>query len=355
MMRLKEIVLILFSCLAFTIHVFAQNNDSVAVVRVMSYNVENFLDYRHDSLLSIPDTANTKGWNASRYYQKRDNIARVITAVGGWNPPVLVGLCEVQSQRVLDDLTRYSALRNLHYKVSHFESPDPRGIDVALLYQPKFFKPYQEKPVRIRFADNPRRHTRDILYVAGKLRNGDTLHVFVNHFPSRLGGELESQNARLQVAAVLRRQVDSLFMLNSRANIIIMGDFNDYPDNNSMTRVLEALPDDAPIAEKSLFNLCYTTNKAARIGSYKHAGEWGMLDQIIVSSHLLNSDALVYTSRSTLHVFDAPFLLEDDLKWFGKQPFRTYVGMKYHGGFSDHLPVYIDLYVRKRLKLHPDK
>ena len=328
----------------------AQIKDSVERFRVMSYNVENFLDYRQDSLTPATgaESIGKKDWSAVRYYQKRDNIAKVIVAVGGWSPPVLVGLCEVQNRRVLDDLTQHSSLRRIQYKVSHFESPDPRGIDVALLYQPKFFQPYLEKPVRIRFANNPSRRTRDILYVAGKLRNGDTLHVFVNHFPSRLGGELESESGRLEVARVLRWQVDSLFRITPAANVIIMGDFNDYPDNKSLSQVLGALPDKASVMVQSLINLCYSIHKEGKIGSYKHAGQWGMLDQIIVSSHLMDRNATVSVVDSSARVFDAPFLLEDDVKWLGKQPFRTFLGMKYHGGFSDHLPVYVDLILKKR-------
>jgi predicted extracellular nuclease len=324
----------------------AQSTDSVERIRVMSYNVENFLDYRHDSLTAVPVGLN--GWSGTRYFRKRDNIARVIVAVGGWEPPALVALCEVQNRRVLDDLTLYSSLRRLRYKIAHFESPDPRGIDVALLYRPQFFQPYLEKPIRIRFAADIHRRTRDILYVAGKLRNGDTLHVFVNHFPSRLGGELESESGRLEVAGILRRQVDSLFNRNAQAKVLIMGDFNDYPDNKSVSRVLEALPDDAPVKERSLYNLCYSTHRAGHIGSYKHASQWGMLDQIIVSVALLDNRASVSVSESPARVFDAPFLLENDAKSFGQKPFRTYLGPKFHGGFSDHLPVYLDLLLRKK-------
>ncbi|MBP1640940.1 MAG: Endonuclease/exonuclease/phosphatase [Bacteroidetes bacterium] len=325
---------------------YSQLKDTGERFRVMSYNVENFLDYRQDSL--VPSSSGLTGWSAIRYFQKRNNIAKVIVAVGGWEPPALVALCEVQNRRILDDLTLHSALWRLHYKISHFESSDPRGIDVALLYQPKRFHPYLEKPIRIRFADNVHRRTRDILYVAGTLRNGDTLHVFVNHFPSRLGGELESEDSRLEVAGILRRQVDSIFCINSQSNIIIMGDFNDYPDNKSVSGVLGALPDDAPVKEKMLYNLCYSTHKSGKIGSYKHASQWGMLDQIIVSAHLLDRKAPVAVCDTPARVFDAPFLLEDDVKGFGKQPFRTYLGPKYRGGFSDHLPVYLDIVFRKK-------
>lgn len=327
---------------------FAQNPDSLRILRVMSYNTENFLDYRRDSL---PEASSTfmpdslKHWNAKRYYLKRDNIARVIAAVGEWNPPALVALCEIGNRRVLDDLVKHSALRNLKYSVAHFESPDPRGIDVALLYRPQLFSPYMEKPVHVRFPDNPRRRTRDILYVAGLLPGRDTLHVFVCHFPSRLGGELESESGRMTAAKILRLRVDSILALNRRANILLMGDFNDYPENRSICQGLRVLPGGGQRADTVLYNLCYALHKEGRVGSYKHDGQWDMLDQIIVSGHLLNTAGRLFVQGAGATVLDAPFLLEDD-PGFGKRPFRTYIGMKYHGGYSDHLPVFIDLVVK---------
>ena len=316
----------------------------------MSYNTENYLDYRKDSLQVVstfmPDSL--KRWSAKRYYTKRDNIARVITAVGGWNPPALVALCEIGNRKVLDDLTKFSALRNLKYGIAHFESPDPRGIDVALLYQPCVFKPYMEKAVRVRFADNPKRRTRDILYVGGLLNNRDTLHVFVCHFPSRLGGELASESGRMTAAKTLRFQVDSIRALNHRSNILIMGDFNDYPSNRSVRYGLGALPLDngKQLADTALYNLCYALHKDGNIGTYKHDGQWGMLDQIIVSGTLLSPAGSIFAKSREATVFDAPFLMEDD-PGFGKRPARTYIGMKYHGGYSDHLPVFVDLMVKK--------
>lgn len=340
--------LLIFLCLgwicASCVALYAQK-ESAAHFRVMSYNVENYLSFRHDSLSPLRDFSpeGKLGWDATRYYNKRNNIARVITAVGKWTPPALVALCEIENREVIDDLVLHSPLRQMHYRVAHFESPDPRGIDVALLYQPDEFKPYIEKPVPVRFPNNPTHHTRDILYVGGILKNGDTLHVFVNHFPSRLGGELESERNRIIAAATLRHHVDSLFLLNGNANIIIMGDFNDYPDNRSMVEILRAKPDKAPIEPESLYNIVYSLHKEGCIGSYKHNGSWGMLDQIIISSHLRSAGSGVRTEQSEAEVFAPLFLLEEDAKGFGKHPNRTYLGPRYHGGFSDHLPVYIDL------------
>jgi predicted extracellular nuclease len=323
----------------------AQSFNDKQRFRVMSYNVENFFDSHQDSIGKPSEFSPTsiRGWSYARYRDKRNDIAKVIASLGEWTPPALVALCEVENQHVLEDLTLHSPLRRLHYQIIHFESPDPRGIDVALLYQPILFHPIHREPIRIHFPKHAYEHTRDILYVVGTTWGKDTLHIFVNHFPSRYKGELESEDSRLFVASVLRHEVDSIFQVNSKANIVIMGDFNDYPDNRSIAKVLHALPDNSAIRPEQLYNLFYTTNTARKIGSYKHNGEWGMLDQIIVSTHLLTDTLHVHTTFTSAHVFAPAFLLEDETKGFGQKPFRTYIGMKYHGGFSDHLPVYVDL------------
>lgn len=314
--------------------------------RIMCYNVENYFDCIDDSLTNDAEylPGGMRAWNNDKYQKKQANIAKVITAVGGWDAPSLVGLCEIESEKCMWDLTRYSGLKNLKYKFLHHESPDARGVDVALLYQPDMFRPVHDEAIRINFPSAPHSKTRDLLFASGVVPTGDTLHVFVCHFPSRLGGELESEDRRMFVASVLRNKVDSIFANNPKPNIIIMGDFNDYPTNNSMLEVLKALPPNGgDISKQTLYNLMYPIHKSGK-GSHKYEGEWGALDQIIVSGNLLNAMGGFYTLETDAHVFDADFLLVDDDKFLGKQPFRTYTGMKYQGGFADHLPVYVDFW-----------
>lgn len=313
--------------------------------KIMCYNVENYFDCVDDSLTDDKEylPGGMRGWNTTKYQKKQNNIGKVIAAIGGWEAPTLVGLCEIESEKGLFDLTHYSGLRNLGYKYLHHESPDARGVDVALLYQPRLFKPIHNEAIRINFPQAPTSKTRDVLFVSGIIPTSDTLHVFVCHFPSRLGGELESEDRRMYVASVVRAKVDSLFTANLSPNIVIMGDFNDYPDNKSIAGVLNASPIIDTISTQSLYNLMYKLH-IERKGSNKHQGEWGALDQMIVSGGLLKTNHAIFTIQSDAHFFDADFLLEPDKAFLGKQPFRTYVGMKYQEGFSDHLPIYADFW-----------
>lgn len=313
--------------------------------KIMCYNVDNFFDCIHDSLSNDVEFLPTgiRAWNYSKYQKKQTNIAKVITAVGGWDVPAIIGLCEVESNKCLYDLTHYSGLKNLGYNYIHYDSPDPRGIDVALLYQPVLFKPLHHEAIKIQFPQAPEIKTRDILFVTGRIPTGDILHVFVCHLPSRLDGELESEARRKFVASVIRAKVDSIVKDNQQPKIVIMGDFNDYPTNSSMAETLQANPITDSNKTNCLFNLMYKMHLEGK-GSNKYKGEWGVLDQIIVSGDLLNSTGSIFTSQGNAHIFDAGFLLENDNSYLGKQPFRTYSGMKYQDGYSDHLPVYADFW-----------
>ena len=316
----------------------------------MCYNVENLFDAKHDSLYNDTEylLGGMRGWNYMRYKEKLSNIAKVIVAVGEWSPPALVGLCEIENANTLFDLTKNTGLQQLNYKFIHYESPDIRGVDVALLYLTDFFEPINSRPIRVSFP-NSTSTTRDILYACGKIPNGDTLHIFVNHFPSRLGGELESEERRIAAATFLRTAVDSVFEKHANAAIVIMGDFNDYPNNNSIAKTLKASPLTENISfgsssePQKLYNLACKIHAEGKIGSYRHENEWGMLDQIIVSGALLDNSLKTKVLSSTFQVFSPDWLLEDD-KNFGVRPFRTYIGMRFNGGFSDHLPIFVKLF-----------
>lgn len=335
--------------LLLCLHVTCSWSQEQPRFRVMWWNVENLFDTRHDSLKEdrefLPD--GIYRWSYSRYKKKLDNVARVITAVGGWTPPVLVGLCEVENDATLRDLTRYSALAEQSYRYILTESPDRRGIDVALLYQRHRFKPLSHQSIRIATNHPASRPTRDILHVSGLLLNNDTLDIFLCHFPSRTGGAKRSEPFRLLVAQRLRNAVDSLMQTRQHPRVIIMGDLNDYPENRSIATVLGAKAPVSPLSPHKLYHLLAHQIHKRDFGSYKYQGQWGLLDHLIVSGNLLNRDGSFYTGETEAAIFNPPFLLIEDEKKGGKEPFRTYRGRKYQGGYSDHLPLYMDFHIRE--------
>lgn len=316
--------------------------------RVMFYNVENLFDTVKDSTKSDDDFLpyGEMKWTSWRYWEKLKNITRVITAVGQMQSPSLVGLCEVENDSVLFDLTRRSPLRAQGYEYIATNSSDDRGIDVALLYQPAHFRLLQKHEYIVSLKGKHARPTRNILHASGKVIDGSILDVFVVHMPSRYGGQLESEPHRLEVASLLRGKVDSIFNLSSNHNIIILGDFNDYPDNKSVHEVLRAKSLNEFHSDNELYNMFFHRAKEKNFGSYYFQGRWGILDQIIVSGSLLKDNNSVSIKNREAHIFKADFLLEEDKKYGVQKPFRTYLGPRYVGGFSDHLPVYLDLIVR---------
>ncbi|MCF6365597.1 MAG: hypothetical protein L3J35_05280 [Bacteroidales bacterium] len=318
-------------------------------MRIMFYNTENLFDI-YDDTLKIDEAFTPEGvrhWSIGRYYKKINNVSKVITAIGQWELPEIVGLCEIENRFVLEGIIKQTALKKFPYRIIHKESPDRRGIDVGLLYRKDKFTPIDYEAVRVTFPFDVNKPTRDILYVKGYNTNNDTLHIFINHWPSRWGGQLETDRKRVYAATVLRRKVDSLFSTDINPNIIIMGDLNDYPDNHSVTDALKAKNKYDLINDEALYNLAYYLQEEKGKGTHKYQGEWGVLDQIIVSGSLLNKDNKINMTVDDAHVFEAPFLLEPDEQYIGVKPFRTYIGFKFHDGFSDHLPIYLDLYIKK--------
>lgn len=312
-------------------------------------NCENLFDTQHDSLKNdqefLPD--GTYHWTPYRYWRKLNNLAQEIVAEGyedaswigkmpeagnaslgkaphskSWQLPDLVALCEVENDSVMRDLTKRSALRTAGYEYVMTSSPDERGIDVALMYQPFSFALIRSWPIRIkRLTDT--RPTRDILYASGQLASGDTLHVFVVHAPSRRGGEEASRPYRLQVASQLAAAVDSIYLLNDSAKIIVAGDFNDYSDSPALVSLYR----------HHLINISSDAKgQHGAKATYRWHGEWRSLDQLMCSPSLERR-------KKSCRIGDLPFLLEDDEKYGGKKPYRTYLGPRYLGGYSDHLPL----------------
>lgn len=306
----------------------------------MFYNVENLFDCENDSLTQddefTPD--GDRRWNFSRFHEKADRLAKVILAAGKWNPPVFAGLCEVEGQQALEVLTKQTPLRNYNYKIIHKDSPDERGIDVALIYRPDLFVPIDYQAILVSDPHNPEFKTRDILLVSGILNNCDTLHVFVNHWPSRYGGIMETIQYRKLAARILKNAIQKLFAKNPKANIICMGDFNDTPEEESLSGVLKAAKTDNPELKGEMVNLS-SEWMSRPLQTLKNLYSWQVFDQFIVSDYFIEKSKCI--KFQTAEIFDAAFLLEPDKKYGGLKPKRTYVGFKYQDGFSDHLPILV--------------
>ena len=323
--------------------------------RVMFYNVENLFDTEKSSKKNDGDfTPEGKlYWTPGRYYNKLNNLAKVITAAGEWDSPAIVGLCEVENERCMTDLTKHSLLKAQDYRHVITHCADRRGINVALMYQRDKFRYLFHQSYKIKFPGNPRKVTRDILHVSGLIQTGDTVDVFVCHFPSRRGGEQASEPDRIFTASVLKSKTDSLIKIKGKANIIIMGDFNDEPTNTSIKQTLKALPPENAFNTKELYNLFYKYTKQNNVGSYKYGRQWNLLDQIIVSGNLLDRKQSFHVLPETATIFQRDFMMEQDASNGGKKPFKTYTGMKHTGGYSDHLPVFVDFSVCNLLRTIP--
>ena len=335
---MRLVVLWLLFFFAFASPCFSQENKVSDEFTFMFYNTENLFDCENDSLTQDDEftVAGDRRWNYSRLHDKADRLAKVILAAGKWNAPVIVGLCEVESQKALEVLVKQTPLNKFNYKIIHKDSPDVRGIDVALIYRPELFKPFDYKAIQLIDPLNPEFKTRDILQVSGIMNNADTLHVFVNHWPSRYGGIMETLRLRNLAAQTLKKSICELFTEYPKAKIICMGDFNDTPEDESLLRVLNAVKGNNPDVKGEMINLSFGWMSRS-VQTLKNMYSWQVFDQLIVSDYFLENNNSVKTMKA--EIFDTAFLLEPDKKYGGVKPKRTYVGFKYQDGFSDHLPV----------------
>ena len=301
-------------------------------IRVVFYNVENLFDTIADAGIQDEEflPKSDKQWNTVRYRTKIANLAKTLRAVGGWQAPEIIGLAEIENRTVLIDLIQHNVLATTNYGIVHYDSDDPRGIDVGLCYNQDLLEAVYAEPVKMR-AENVR--TRDILYVKFLVNQQDTLHVFVNHWPSRRGGQEASQHKRLFAAERLKNKTDSILQQDRNANILAMGDFNDTPRDTSLRFLTNT-------TNLPLLNLMTALPETS--GSHKYRGVWDYLDQILVSQSLMDNEIL-QLSYPQGYVFKQPFLLEDDEKYGDFYPMRSWKGNFFISGFSDHLPVFVDV------------
>lgn len=350
MSKFRPCLVLLLLLLAFAAIGRAQEESRF---RVATYNVENLFDTipspRHGDSEFLP--AAERAWHSGRYWRKLGMLSRAIAAIGDVRPAALVALCEVEGDTVLTHLTRRTALARLGYEYAVTHSADERGMNVALLYQPELFRPLSVASLRVPYRAEKERPTRDVLHVAGLCLTGDTLDVFVCHFPSRRGGTRLTDPYRRRAAETVRRAADSLQAVRERHNIIIMGDFNAYYPERCIAETLGAIPAQelqgagGTFLRENLYLLTHGLKADGGIGgTYKYKGEWQTLDQIIVSGTLLcAAPGHLFTAPAACRLCAFPFLLKNDRSGT-PAPYRTYLGTFYQGGYSDHLPVALDFF-----------
>ncbi|WP_291721519.1 endonuclease/exonuclease/phosphatase family protein [Bernardetia sp.] len=315
-------------------------NDNPSVHTVAFYNVENLFDTEDDPNTFDDDftPSGKQKWTKERYEQKIQKIAKVISMIGDEDGAEIMGICEIENEKVLKDLINDPQLKKYGYNYVHYDSPDERGIDVALLYKETVFKVTSSKNYETKLADGDK--TRDVLLVSGKLE-GEEIHVLVNHWSSRGGGEEKSRPKRMASALLARQIIDDLEAKDPNAKILFMGDLNDEPFNESVTKGLQAV-DSPDLTDKQLFNVLASLEKEGK-GTYNYRGDWNMLDQIIINKgfFVANNGGKGWRYVDG-NIYDQEFLKEQEGKYKGN-PFRMYVGPKYLGGYSDHFPVYVHL------------
>lgn len=307
------------------------------------YNLENLFDTEDDPLTNdeefTPRGANR--WTEERYRRKQNNMASVISKLGKDYSPqgaAVVGVCEIENRKVLEDLVANPALLDAKYQIVHYDSPDRRGIDVGLLYNPRLFQVSNSKTIAYQLPEDTTYVTRDILLVSGKLA-GELIHIFVNHWPSRFGGA-KSAPLREHAASLVRNAVDSLYNLDREAKIVIMGDFNDDPVDKSLRIVLAAKKKKENVEDGELFNTMWPHYDRG-IGSLGYQGKWNLFDQIIVSYPLLKKDRSSFRMWKS-EVFNREYLITQEGRYKG-YPFRTFAGGTFQNGYSDHFPVLLYL------------
>jgi len=331
--EMKRIPALLLMALTLSLTASAQQK----TFSVMFYNTENLFDTVDDTLKDDDEflPGGTRHWTKSRYYKKIDCISRVIIAAGGWDPPAVTGLCEVENETTVKDLVNSEILGGIDYSFIHFDSPDKRGIDLCLLYRRDMVSILdQESWLPHTGVNEADFDSRDVLYVKTRIY-ADTICFVVCHWPSQRGGILASQTQRRLVSDLIAHKIDSVKKtMSTGGKIVMMGDLNCTPDFKEVREIED---------QCGLINLSAGYNGRIK-GSYKFRGRWEMMDQMLVSANM--TGAAVWWGK-TYNVYfvvaDNDFLLEDDPDYPGKRPYSTYRNYRWSGGFSDHLPVLLRL------------
>lgn len=325
--------------MAVSIQLPAQNKTNKKIITAAFYNIENLFDTINDPTIDDEEflPTGTKKWDSEKYFKKLENISTVVSSINKDELPEIIGFAEIENRSVLEDLIKTDLLKNGNYQIIHKDSPDSRGIDVALLYRPDEIKYISHKFIPFSADYQLEYQLRDILYMKGVLNKKDTIHIFVNHWKSRSGGEKETEIQRISQAQNLRDQVDQILAANKNVKILIMGDLNDGPRNTSIFESLKANNNSSDY--HNLFNLMLSQADAGK-GTNAYRNTWTMLDNLIVSQSFLDNNTGFVVQGNTGHIFDADWITFTNNKG-EKSPNRTYGGNNYFGGYSDHYPVYV--------------
>ena len=325
-------------------HVSAQEQQAYKVGLVGFYNLENLFDTIDDPNKNdeefLPKGGNQ--WNTEKYLNKLHNMAYAISTIGTDITPdgvAVLGLCEMENRHVLEDLVAQPEIKSRNYQIVHYDSPDRRGVDVGLIYNPKYFKLTNSKSYRTVVPNDPEFITRDQLVVSG-LFDGEPMHFIVMHWPSRAGGEKRSMPGRIAAATLCRNIADSIMREDQNAKIIMMGDYNDYPDNKSITNYLRASGDMKDLRDGEFYNPMYDLHKKG-YGTNYYRDAPGVLDQMILTPALVPTGYDTYQFKNA-KVHNKEFLKQHGGKYNG-YPFRTFGSGVWMGGYSDHFPVYVIL------------
>ncbi len=338
--------LIIILAFLLTVSGSAYSQDQVAYKIVCSgfYNLENLFDYEDDPKIRdeeyMPDSE--KAWDSTKYHTKLNHMAKVISEIGTAYTPdgaAVLGVCEVENKRVLEDLVKEPSIAKRKYQIAHFDSPDRRGIDVGLLYQEKYFKLKKAVSYELIMPFNEDYKTRDQLVVTGNM-DGEDVTFIVAHWPSRRGGQQASEPNRIEAGKLGRRIIDSLFTDNPEAKIILMGDLNDDPNNLAVTEYIKAKGKQAKLEKGDMYNTLYKTWKKGN-GTLAYRGTWNLFDQIIISQSFLDESQVGYTLH-TAEIFKKKYMIQQEGN-YADYPLRTFAAGQYTNGYSDHFPTYVIL------------
>ncbi|MDX2174080.1 MAG: endonuclease/exonuclease/phosphatase family protein [Bacteroidota bacterium] len=312
------------------------------------YNLENLFDTINDVTKDDEEflPGSPRKYNTQIYIDKLDKLSSVLEKLGDEDGPEIIGVSEVENKSVLEDLINTGKLKQRRYSVAIVEGPDKRGVDVGLIYKKQYFKPISIKGIDLKDTIDPEFKTRNQLVVTGILSN-DTITFIINHWPSRRGGGKDDK--RILAAKRARQTVDSLFQQNKNAKILVMGDFNDDPNDKSIYDYLNAKPEKKLDKDSlALFNPMYNIHKNG-YGSLSYNKTWNLFDQIIISQSIIsNKNTKYYYLKNSAAIYYKKWLLNSEGKDEGA-PKRTWQGNTYIGGYSDHLPVFLYL-VQKVVK-----